>query len=76
MKVTKLSERYEISEGEYKIFVTHNLHDEKEYHYWEIETDYGNELFIFKNNNSPETRAKWSAVASMIKRATKLMEGE
>lgn len=70
MKVTKISERYEITEGEYSIYVTQD--NER----WEITGPFNNEEFVFNNINSPETRAKWSAVASMIKRATKLMEGE
>lgn len=74
MKLTKISERYEITEGEYKIFVTHELTGERDL--WEISNYSNNDDFCFLNNNSPETRAKWSAVASMIKRATRLMEGQ
>lgn len=70
MKLTKISEKYEITQGEYKIYLTNKDGE------WEITTCYDNEDFYFKNTNSEETRAKWSSVASMIKRATKLMEGE
>lgn len=68
MKLTKISEKYEITEGEYFINVTNE--DGK----WMISNENGVGEFIFEMPNSTETRAKWSAVASMIKRATKLME--